>query len=217
MTKKEAIKQIDGVWRILDDRTGEYVGEFKSRKAARAARETTGVEAATAEPVASEPVIETVSEISEKTAADSACNAEAVGVSSEKSATVAATETKSETKEQKIMTLELKKLRTNKGNATLYGQEGLGASIRFPKTLFAAGVTPPETLTITVPDGIFAAPGTVAASRVTSAEKLEKMKALAEKQATRAKKAQERAEKTAKQVAAAQGVVAAPATEQAAV
>jgi hypothetical protein len=122
-------------------------------------------------------------------------------VAAPQTAEVAQTVPNNPQSEVKTMVLQLKKTKVNKAGE-VYFSFGAG-SIRMSKSVFVADATLPETLSLEVPEGVFAPAGTVrvgggGGSRVPSPEKLAKLQASATKAADRAKKAQEKALKALK-------------------
>jgi len=93
-----------------------------------------------------------------------------------------------------MATITFKKNRTNKGGNTLYSAEGYIANVRFPKSLFAEGVTPPDSVDITFADGVLAAPGSakVGGGRSASPEAIAKAQEKLQKSKDRLAKAQAR-------------------------
>jgi hypothetical protein len=191
--KIETVQKLSGSWGFENPSTGTWTGGFKNRTDARAARAAVIAEAkerneAPTNRPAGAGRAGTVEEPTEQKVVDSATAPE---VSSSKDIVNVPAPGVNR------MEITLTKTRTNKGGVALYAQPGVPANVKFPKSMFAEGVTAPDSLKITVEgDGVFALPGEVkVGGKKTSPENAEKIRANAEKAVARAKKAAERAEK----------------------
>lgn len=209
-------KAPDGTWQVLNPETGNYEGNFASRKAARDARKGNHTSTddvaldATSQPENTALDDQPTDQSGEQ---NNACLSENAQDTIALESTVNASQTKETQNIMNEQTIVLTKRNVEKSGNVAYAQDGVRASVYFNKNMFAGNAIP-ETITITAAEGSFALPGEIKV-KATSPEKLAKAKELADKAALAAKKAADRAAK-AQARAAKLGVVAdAPATESA--
>lgn len=184
-------KKEDGVWKVLNRNSGNYVGAYPTRAAARNAGSRVNLtEAEVAMLFGDQP------EQKENTLLPSGDPLQSPADSGMTPDNLA--------QEAKTMKITLRKRNVEKSGNVAYAREGVRSSVYFNKLMFSPGAPLPDEITIEGPDGAFAEPGEVKAGiggGVITPERAAKIQQEAEKAALRAQKAAERAQKLAARAA----------------